>query len=105
MKQTFRINRLDALEAYDNYLRFFIENNLYDMQARTCMRYLRILNIIKEELIKSNYENKEEVLKILNNKFYEINDFIERLLKNYKELEYRKENHKVFVQLFIENNN
>ena len=64
------------------------------MQARTCMRYLRLLTIIQVEVINSNYENKKGVLEILDNRFYEINKFLEDLLENHKELEYRKENHK-----------
>lgn len=100
MKQSFNIKRLDAIEAYDAYLDFFEEKNLYDMQARTCRRYMRILTIIKDEVINSDYKEKDNILTILYNRMDKICKKLDELLLNHKELEYRKNLHQEFVKKF-----
>ena len=102
MHKEFSLRRLDALEAYDNYMKFFIDKGMIEMQARTCRRYLRLLAIIKNEVKESKYEDKEQVLEILNNKFNYICGFINQLVKNYPELANRREMCKEFIQKYNE---
>lgn len=90
MHTKFSIKRLDALEAYDSYLNFFFEQNLYEMQARTCRRYLRLLSIIKTQVKNSDFENKNIIFDILENKFRYICNFIDDLVSEHPELSYRK---------------
>lgn len=90
MHTDFSLRRLDALEAYDAYLNFFIEHNLYEMQARTCRRYLRLLSIIKLEVKSSNFDDKNMVFDILKNKFDYICNFIDDLVIKHPELAYRR---------------
>lgn len=102
MHKEFSLRRLDALEAYDNYMHFFIEKEMIEMQARTCRRYLRLLTIIKNEVKESKYEDKEAVIKTLNNKFNYICNFIDQLVKRYPELAKRKEMCEEFIQKYNE---
>lgn len=90
MHTDFNLRRLDALEAYDSYLNFFVEHNLYEMQARTCRRYLRLLSIIKLQVKNSNFNDKNMVFNILENKFDYICNFIDDLVIKHPELADRK---------------
>lgn len=82
MNQTFTMNRLHALEAYDNYLAFF--KTLHDSKLiEKCeRRYLRLLVKILTELEYSNFYDKDSIRKLLKEKFDNICDY-NNLPKNY----------------------
>ena len=98
----FSMRRLDALEAYDGYLEFFVSNNLYEMQSRTCRRYLRLLARLKSQVKESNFEDKQKVYDILDNKFDYICKFNDELYSKHPELEYRRKLCDEFIEKYNE---
>ena len=85
MNNSFNIKRLDALEAYDNYVSFFKENKLYDIASKACIRYFTLLIRLKKLAVSSTL-NKDEIKKvsnILDNKFNEIINISSDLINDY----------------------
>ena len=90
MHQEFSIKRLEAIDVYENYEKFFREYDNKYLYAKCLVKYLRILFKILNELYDSNYEEKEKIKKILNDKFVEIYDKLQNNLQGLsdKELEF-----------------
>lgn len=78
MGQKFSIKRLDAIEAYENYLAFIEQMSDVYLMEKFLLRYLRLLVKIAMEVEQSNYENKEDIEKILENKFRQIYQNLEK---------------------------
>lgn len=72
MHQKFSLKRLDALEAFDNHVEFFKDFPDKYLFCKCLVRYLRILTTILEELYESDCDDKQNIKKILKNKFEEI---------------------------------
>ena len=102
MHKAFSMERLEAIEVFDNYERFFNEYNNQYLYDKCLVRYLRILTTILEELCKSDYKNKPKVKKMLEQKFKEVYDKLEKNLKglNSKELDYIENNKKIYYKNF-----
>lgn len=85
MNSNFTINRLDALEAYDNYIDFYKSKQMFDVSQKACRRYLNLLVRLKTLLLQSNLEKsqKTNINNILENKFKEIYNLSLNLIKNY----------------------
>ncbi len=92
MHQEFSTRRLDALEAFENYIDVFKEHKDIYLFDKCLIRYLRVLTTILEELYNSNYEEKNKIKNVLIGKYEEI---VFMLQKNLKELD---ENQKKFVE-------
>ncbi len=92
MHQEFSPRRLDALEAFENYIDVFKEHEDIYLFDKCLIRYLRVLTTILEELYNSNYEEKNKIKNVLKEKYAEI---VFMLQKNIKKLD---ENQRKFVE-------
>lgn len=100
MNSGFKLKRLDALEAYDQYMNFFIEKGIPDLQERSARRYLRLLGILLKEVTNSDFNEKNSIILLLKNKFDEICSFLEQLLKSNTDLQNRTTFHKQYCDIF-----
>ena len=98
MHKEFSMDRLEALEVFDNYEHFFKEYNNRYLYVKCLVRYLRILYTILEELYNSQYKEKEKVKNIIEKKFKEIYNKLENNLCDLKpnELDYVEKNKKLY---------
>lgn len=103
MHQEFSIKRLEAIEVYENYEKFFREYDNKYLYAKCLVKYLRILCKILQELYDSNYEEKVKVKKILNDKFAEIYDKLQNNLQGLsdKELDFVTINRDNYYKQFL----
>lgn len=98
MHQPFSLKRLEALEVFDNHVKFFKTFPDKYLFSKCLLRYLRILVKVLEELCDSSYHEKENVKVILENKFKEINDLLTNTINqlDYEKMKYVVENQKNF---------
>lgn len=94
MNSEFSITRLEAIEVFENYEKFFQDYKDKYLYVKCLVRYVRMLYKILEELNSSKYEEKEKIRELLKNKFEIIYDKLQSNLDglNEKELTYVKEN-------------
>lgn len=105
MHQEFSIKRLDALEAFDKYVEFFKEIPDEYLFAKLLVRYQRIIVTILKEVQESSYEDKQNVVGILERKFEEITLLLEDSMEKIDDenLKIIVENKKKYEEEFEQN--
>lgn len=69
MNQPFNVNRLTAIDVYENYMSFFRDLKDKELIEKCERRYLRLLFQILTELDSSNFSDKLSIQKTLQQKF------------------------------------
>ena len=86
MNQSFNEKRLDAIEAFDNYMQFFKKIADVNLYEKFLLRYLRIIITILEELNDSSYIGKDKIKEELANKFKDVYKELENIQKDLKHM-------------------
>ena len=100
--EEFSLKRLEALDVFDNHVNFCKGYADKYLLSKCLVRYLRMLSKILEELYQSNYQDKDKVKRILQNKFEEVYSAIEDNIDNLniKQLNYILQEKKIYCEKF-----
>lgn len=95
-------HRLDILEAYENYMKFFKEMKSPYMLERAGKRYLRIMLIIRKEIsaFDKHLPDKKDTIKKLDSRFKTIYNYLNVLCDKYPYLADNKPIHKIFYNKY-----
>lgn len=107
MHQEFSIKRLEAIDVYENYEKFFRNYNNQYLYEKCLIKYLRILCKILDELYNSNFDEKERVEELLKRKFEEIYNKLQDNIQGLdnKQLEFIIKNRDIYFNQFSESLN
>lgn len=101
-KKVYDEHRLDILEAYENYMKFFKKMNSPYMLARAGRRYLRIMLIIRKEI--STFDviliKKDQIIEKLDTRFMTIYKFLNVLSDKYPYLAEEKSTYKTYLNQY-----
>ena len=95
-------HRLDILEAYENYMKFFKEMKSPYMLERAGRRYLRIMLIIRKEIsaFDKHLPDKRDTIKRLDSRFKTIYNYLNVLCDKYPYLADNKPLHKIYYNKY-----
>ena len=101
-KKVYEEHRLDILDAYENYMKFFKKMNSPYMLARAGRRYLRIMLIIRKEI--STFDviliKKDQIIEDLDTRFMTIYKFLNVLSDKYPYLSDEKPTYKTYYNQY-----
>lgn len=95
-------HRLDILEAYENYMKFFKEMKSHYMLERAGRRYLRIMLIIRKEMsaFDKHLPDKRDTIKRLDARFKTIYNYLNVLCDKYPYLADTKPWHQIYYNKY-----
>ncbi len=101
-KRLYDEHRLDILEAYENYLKFFKEMNCPYMLERAGKRYLRMMLMIRREISVFDIilDDKDNFIKSLDKRFISVYKYLNVLIEKYPYLSHTHPEHKQFYNKY-----
>lgn len=101
-KRLYDEHRLDILEAYENYLKFFKEMNCPYMLERAGKRYLRMMLMIRREISVFDIilDDKDNFIKSLDKRFISVYRYLNVLIEKYPYLSHTHPEHKQFYNKY-----
>lgn len=102
MHQEFSENRLEALDVFDEHVKFFSKLEDKYLFCKCLVRYLRIICTILEEVLNSSYKEKSKVKQKLQDKLQEIYKIVNMNINELKvdEYEYIRRNREIYYKEF-----